>query len=488
MALSLQKSAGAKDYILNNFKFHKFGEDEFLLTNNHGGWVLLDKQEFDLFKSHRVEEDSELFSILKDKGFVITKNSFEGVSESYRMKHAFLFHGPTLHIIVPTFRCNMRCLYCHSKAKTLEDKKFDMDIKTSEKIADFILQTPTDKMTVEFQGGDCLLNYEVVEYFIKYILDKAGDDRDIRFSVVSNLTTIDKEGLDRLSDILYKPEHGIISLNTSLDGPKEIHNKNRPYVGGEGSYEDVIEKISMIRGEYGYDFNLAALSTITKYTIEGEGALIDEYKRRGFKTIWLRPLNNLGYARNVWKKIGYTSQEFIEFWKSQLDYIMDLNKKGFEMEEGWAKIISSKILREKHVPFVDLSSPCGAGTQQLLYNHKGEIFTCDEAKIHSDFKLGNVRENTYPEIFKSKILYNMIDVSSQLSIICDSCEWQPYCGLCPVLNFASQGNIIPKIPENERCKMYKSMIETIFEKILFSEEDRQIFKNWQESLATFLNK
>lgn len=488
MARTLQRPTKSSDYIINFYKTHKFDQDSILITTDHSGWALLNKEEFRLLKAHKVERDPELFSVLKEKGIIITEDSFANVVESYRKKHRFLFHGPTLHIVVPTFRCNMKCAYCHSKATPPSDKSQDMDKETAEKIADFILQCPTDTATIEFQGGECSLNLEVVEHFIKYILDNLESSRKFKFSLVSNLTALDFKQLDRLTELLTQPKHGILSLNTSLDGPKEIHNKNRKYLDGGGTYNDVISKLEEVRSAEFPKVRVAALSTVTKHTIDGGHKLVDEYAKRDLNTVWLRPLNNMGYAQDTWQKIGYTAEEYVDFWRQELDYILQLNREGKDMEEGWAKIISSKILRENAIPFVDLISPCGAAIQQLTYDNKGRIFTCDEGKIFDEFQIGNVHEDSYPDIFERKKVSSMIDVSTQLSSACDACVWQPFCGICPVLSYATQGNIIPQLPKYSRCTMFSNMIEEVFQKLLFSDEDAEVIEGWQKTLPQFLDK
>ena len=42
-----------------------------------------------------------------------------------------------------------------------------------------------------------------------------------------------------------------------------------------------------------------------------------------------------------------------------------------------------KMLTADDPNFVDILSPCGAGTGQVAYSHDGRIFTCDEARMVS---------------------------------------------------------------------------------------------------------
>lgn len=463
-----------KEYLSNHYRSYRFDKDHTLVTTDHGAWSVLDSKESALLRSERVSEDPKLFSRMKEKGIIVTKDNIDKVVDDYRERYWFLFQGPSLHIMVPTFRCNMKCVYCHSFSKPVDAKGVDMNRDTAKATVDFMFQTTAKDFTIEFQGGDCSLNLDIVEFVIDYARELAKkQNRDVKFSIVTNLTNMDEDFMKFLKNRIP------IGLCTSLDGPKEIHDRNRRYLGGNGSYDDVVYWIKRIRDEMkGHDFRFHALTTVTKYSLEHPKEIIDEFRRLGFKSVWLRFMNNLGFAQQTWKKIGYTPEEYLDFWKKALDYVMKINRKGEMFREGWASLVSSVIMSKRSSNMVDFRSPCGAGIGQLLYDHKGDIYTCDEAKILDIFKLGNVKKNRLGEVIDSPTTTTMIDISSKLCSICDACPWFSYCAICPVNVYTSQGSIVPKLPEDMRCNVYMEMIKTIFEKVIFSEKDRKILENW----------
>ena len=250
-------------------------------------------------------------------------------------------------------------------------------------------------------------------------------------------------------------------------------------MNGDGSYDDVVRWVKIIKTEFSKNFNLNALTTITKFSLPYPREIVDEFTDLGFNGVWLRFLNNLGYAHPKIKEIGYSPKEYVKFWKESLDYIIEKNKSGRIFQESFTKILSYKILNRRDPMFLDIQSPCGAGIGQLLYDHRGDIFTCDEAKILGDtFKLGNVGESSLKEIINHPTTLAMMNISTKLTTLCDSCAWSPYCGICPIDIYMSQNTIVPKLTESFRCQVLKEMIKTIFEKILFSPEDRTIILNW----------
>ena len=297
-------------------------------------------------------------------------------------------------------------------------------------------------------------------------------NKKILFSFTTNLTLMTEEILEFLK------KHHIMGLSTSLDGPKEVHDFNRIYASGSGTYDDVVYWIKRIKTEFKQDFNLNALTTITRKSLEYPEEIPKTLFDLGFTSVWLRFMNDLGYAHDTWSKIGYNADEYIDFYHKSMNTIFELNKKRF-FSEAFTTIILKKILNKRDPMMVDIQSPCGAGIGQLLYDYKGDIYTCDEAKILGDtFKLGNVKTSTMRDVIDNPILKSMISVSSKYSLICDNCVWAPYCGICPVYSYIRYHNIIPKIPGDFRCKIMKNVIKSTFEKILFDSDKRNILMKW----------
>jgi len=476
MSFSLFPNSLYREYTLNFYRTYRFGKDKNLVTTDHGAWILLNDKELRLLRSNMVWKDSQLFNELESKGVIITEDNIDRVVKTYRRKFSYLFRGPFLHIIVPTFRCNMKCIYCHSVARPPNEKGWDMDEDTAKSIVDFILTSPGKNLTIEFQGGDCLMNFDMVKFIIEYAEKKSKEkNKKIWFTLVTNLTLMDEKILNFLKN------HHIVGISTSLDGSKEVHDSNRKYFRDGGTYDDVVYWVKKINKKFGKYFSLSALTTITKYSLNKPKEMVDEYYKLGFRTIWPRFLNNIGFAKDLWNEIGYTPEQYLSFYKKLLNYVFQLNMSNKRIIEGYAFYLSQKILSEYSIGNVDMISPCGAGIGQLLYNHKGDVFTCDEAKVLGDeFKLGNVKENTIQEVVTHPTVVSMMNISSKFPLICDNCPFSPYCFVCPVHFYVTQGNIVPKMAGEFRCKIQKEMIKTVFEKILFSEKERNIIFNWME--------
>lgn len=450
---------GSQENCISNHTRSKKLKDGHLVTTDYGSWAYLTSEEYRKFRNNDVQEP--LLSLLKNKGIMIDTENIANVIKNYRKKCIYLFQGTSLHIVVPTLRCNLKCAYCHSKSKPENSSGYDMNEEVAKKTIDFIFQTPSKAVTIEFQGGEPLLNFKIIKYIIDYAKKlNAEHEKELRFDLVTNLTIMN----DEILEFLIKEK---IGLCTSLDGCKEVHDKNRQ------QYDKTVSWIKKIKEHY----NIRVMPLVTKHSLPYYKEIVDEYVNLGLNTIWLKPLNNLGYARKNWEEIGISAEEFLTFWKKTLDYIVKLNKK-IPLRENSTTIILRKILKKEGDNFTDLQSPCGAAISQLAYNYDGGIYTCDEGRLFDIFKLGTV-EDKYKDVLSSKEALSIVKSSMNDNPSCEICAYKPYCGLCPVCSYSETNNIITKIPDR-RCDILKGMFDYIFEKLLFDKEYRQVFFGWLE--------
>lgn len=203
------------------FRFLKMKSGEYLITNEVGKYSYLSPEEFDLFLTGKLEGDKN--SELTEKFFYKTPEYQAKMVELYNAKNRFLAYGPTLHMIVTTLRCNHKCQYCHAAVAPMTAKNLDMTRETAEKVVDTIFYTSAPGVTIEFQGGESLVNWEVVQFVVEYARMKATVlQKDLTFALVSNLTLMTEEKLTWLLD------HGV-AICTSLDGDKLTHNSQRTW-------------------------------------------------------------------------------------------------------------------------------------------------------------------------------------------------------------------------------------------------------------------
>lgn len=455
-------------------RFKKLG-NKYLVTNDIGRYVFLPTNLFKQFMEGTLDKSSKIYEELERNEFIRDALDLNNLVEKYRQRNAFLFHGPSLHIVVVTLRCNQKCIYCQASSRDPKEKSYDMDIKTARKVVDTIFCSPGKPITIEFQGGEPLVNWLVVKFIIEYARKKNETaNKELFMTLVSNFTLMTEEKYK----FLVKNQ---VSICTSLDGPEELHNKNRPWSGGN-SYKITTEWTKKMVSRQEKDpslYHVNALVTISKFSLKYVKEIVDEYVKLDLAGIFLRPLSFLGLSGKLKETIGYSVKEFMNFWEEAMDYIIKLNLRGKLFIERGSVIRLRKILTDQPCNFADLRSPCGAGIGQILYNYDGKVYTCDEGRMIGDdtFKIGDINQNNYKEIVSHDTVKSMGVASLLESLPCDSCVYKPYCGVCPVLNYALYGNLFPELPNNNWCKLQTKIFDYLFKK-LENKDVREIFEKW----------
>ena len=76
---------------------------------------------------------------------------------------------------------------------------------------------------------------------------------------------------------------------------------------------------------------VAALMTTTQLSLAHPKEIIDEYLTRSFHSIFLRPISPYGFAVRTRQKTGYDMDAFLEFYKTGLDHILQINRNGYHL-------------------------------------------------------------------------------------------------------------------------------------------------------------
>lgn len=459
---------------LNYFNFKRI-KDKILLTNDFGDYAFISTNDFIKLLNKSIDIDSEIGKYLLSKRMIYDELDLSFINRNvYDLRNIknHLNCATALHIFVVTTGCNFSCVYCQAN-NGINTSFLKMDKEMAERAVDIALQSPNKYLSFEFQGGEPLLNFEIIKYIVLYT-EQHKEEHEISYSVVTNLTLITEEILDFFAE--YK-----FDISTSVDGPALVHNINRPYINGTLTFDDVANSVQKIREK---GIKIGAIQTTTKYSLRYPKEIVNAYKDLSFDSIFIRPLTPLGKAKKQWQLIGYTPDEFLSFYKQALNELFQINKNGFYLRENHATLLYNKINGNME-NYMELRSPCGASIGQIAYYPDGNIFTCDEGRMlhemgDSTFKLGNVFENNFNDLINCDVT-KAVCYASMLETIpsCSDCVYQSYCGTCPVVNYANNNDLIEKEPNGYKCKIYSGMLDLLFEIILKEEqEDLRILNMW----------
>ncbi|MBK7579354.1 MAG: His-Xaa-Ser system radical SAM maturase HxsB [Myxococcales bacterium] len=449
---------------------HRSVGGEVLLTTAFGDWVFVSEAERDQLFRGELSEGSALEARLRERGFLADHVDPATLAARMRRKKAFLRYGPNLHVLVVTLRCNETCVYCHASRAAMDRVDTDMSRETAEKCVDLALRSTAPRITIEFQGGEPLANFPVVEHAIEYALAKnRAYGKELEFTMVSNLSLMTDERLDYL---VGKK----VQICTSIDGPPTLHDKQRVLAGGSAFAQASgwIRKLNQRYGDMGLDptlYHVEALITVTRAALDYPREIVDTYLELGCRALFMRPLDPFGFASETGHKIEYERRSYLDFYREAVDYMLEKNAAGAEILERYAAIFLTKILTEDDPNFLDIRSPCGAGIGQLAYNYDGRMFTCDEGRMLHEmgddlFRLGHVDETKYRELMTHETVRSIMAASNlDTQPDCVSCTYAAYCGICPVHNYETQGSLHGRMRESDWCAVHKGIQDYLFDKL-----------------------
>ena len=397
------------------------------------------------------------------------------VSSRIAAKRETVSAGPALHIIVPTLQCAHSCRYCQV-SRSLHDLGHTMSLADLDAACDTVFESASPTLTVEFQGGDPLLRFDLVERAILRIQGRnAFEGRRIRFVIASTLHQLDTSMCE------FFKTHGVY-LSTSIDGPRDLHNRNRP-TPGRDAYERTLAGMELARTHIGPDA-VAALMTTTKASLAHPEAIVDEYVRLGFREIFLRPLSSYGFAKRNQSLLGYSVEDFFRFYQCGLQRVLHWNRQGVEIREVYASILLNKMLSTFDAGYVDLQSPTGAGASVLVYNYDGHVYPSDEARMLAEtgdtsLRMGHI--GTPLEALLASPVRAALARASEVEDMagCRDCPYSLFCAPNPVDAQAQFGTPFAPVHGTEHCQRHMGLFDAMFMALRTADEDLlDLFHQW----------
>jgi His-Xaa-Ser system radical SAM maturase HxsB len=446
--------------------------DKVLVTNLEGRWLLLPQDEFRVFARGEVAAGSPLHERLVAEGFLREGYRVPEAADRLRARRSFVHAGPNLHMFVVTLRCNETCVYCHASRANMDAVHTDMSVRTAERAVDLVLESTSPFVTIEFQGGEPLVNWPVVQHVVEYATRRnQARGKQLELTMVSNFSLLDEAKLEWL--LAHR-----VQLCTSVDGPEALHNAQRRLPTGDAHQKTVYwtRRINERYRELGLDptlYHVEALLTTTRASLPLWKEVVDTYVDLGCRSLFLRPIDPFGFAERTKRRLEYPRDEYLEFYRRAV----------VEILERYAAIFLTKILRGVDPNFLDIRSPAGAGIGALAYDHDGSIYTCDEGRMLAAmgdpvFRLGHVDTARYRDIVGHPTV-RALTIATNLDAQpdCVHCTYQPYCGTNAAFNYKTQGSIFGRMRDNAVCAVHKGIQDYLFAKL--DEGDPEVLRTFE---------
>ena len=466
-------------YSLLPFRFLRLDAGRYIATSFGGEYLVLAQDDLRALVHHSLDSGSDLYNQLKTKHFLLDGDStvaLDLLACKYRTKHSLLSELTSLFLFVVTLRCEHSCPYCQVSRQSQDRTAYDMPVDHAHKAIDFVFASPSRNVKVEFQGGEPLLNFDLIRQIVERVQErKATAGKNVAFVIATNLALVNDEILS------FCQAHDIL-ISTSLDGPRDLHNANRPRPGGD-SYGRTVQGISRVRQTLG-EVRVSALMTTTRRSLECPEAIVDEYVRQGFRSIFLRSLSPFGFAVKTGAIASYSVEEWLVFYCRALQHIIRHHPQGVAFREEYTALLLRKMLTPFPAAYVDLQSPAGVGISCLAFNYDGEIYASDEARMLAEmgdqtFRLGHLGSDSFEEVITSDKLIDCLSATLTESMpMCADCGIQPFCGSDPVFHHATQGDMVGLKPTSGFCRKNMEIIKHLVRLLEDDPPAADVLRSW----------
>lgn len=333
--------------------------------------------------------------------------------------------------------CNLACKYCFVPGEVRHRERV-MGREVIRGALDFLLrETPYEYLTIDFFGGEPLLNFEGIKYAVAYALEQ-GKEKKWKFTVSTNTLLLGEEELD-----FFRKHH--FSMVLSCDGRPEVHDSCRVTPDGGGTSRGVRRHLERFLAGGGSE-EYYVRGTYTRHNLDFTGDVL-YLAGLGATSISLEPVvapPGADYALRE-EDLPALREEYFRLARA----LLELEQKGREVA------FYHFCLDLKGGPCVAKRlTGCGAGYQYLAVNPEGEIYPCHQFDGRPEYLLGDVRQG----IANTGLQENFRNAHVYRKEKCPSCWARFLCGGgCHAQALHHSGDLLQ--PDPLACRVMQARLE-----------------------------
>lgn len=347
------------------------------------------------------EEFSGELDALAEQGFVLEKDKDETELLSDWFNGINTQAPQYTAMVLTTYACNLNCGYCIEGGNV--SAPVSMNHETADLSVDWIVERVQelrrDGLHVVFYGGEPLLNPEALEYIAAELSNRCRFfGIEFSFTIVTNGTILQPERIEGLIP------YGLRGIKTTIDGPPEVHNRNRPFTGGRPSLDTIIANLKAVAGLTPIRIN----TVVTDGNINPALAVPDMLAEHGllesicdFEIGAATP--RLEDGKNPSRPTGCRLQSYIDNQEMLLAVYREFKSRGLRT----APLIGIEACAMVHVDTMSIIDPLG------------DIYQCPAFLGQKKFSKGNIRN---PDTLRIRSDIPMPPEE------CYECRFAPMCG------------------------------------------------------------
>ncbi|GFZ33317.1 Cys-rich peptide radical SAM maturase CcpM [Clostridium zeae] len=430
----------------------------------------------DVFDENDVKNEIEVtIRNLKEEGLLSSKRPKKIVHPEDRFLEYSLGHKVKKITLQVTQKCNFRCAYCvysetaNGKQRTHSLKS--MSFETAKKGIDFLLDHSRDleEVNIGFYGGEPLLEFELIKKSVEYAED-LFEGKDLSFTITTNGSLL----TDKIIDFLI--EHDIHTM-ISLDGPKEIQDKNRIFAAnGCGTFDVVERNLLKIREKYPEYFKKLSFSMVLDPSNDFDciNSLFTDYDLFKENNIMSTVIDDAYSNRKIHLEEDFISKRGYEVFKAYLHYFGELDKDAVspiamkevdEVKQLKDKLSKGTVMSE----VMSHGGPCIPGAQRLFINAEGNFYPCERVSELSEVMgIGNIEDGF--DIEKSR---NLLNVAKLTGDSCKNCWAISHCVMCA--KQADNSKELSVELKKNSCSSVRNYVESLLRNYLMVSEVQEVF-------------
>ena len=368
---------------------------------------------------------------------LFTPDDYEQLAADYKGS-SHVIKALCLHV---AHTCNLNCSYCFASQGKYHGERAIMSFDVGKRALDFLVENSGDRrnLEVDFLGGEPLMNWQIVKDLVAYARSIEKDaGKNFRFTLTTNGVLLD----DEVTDFCNREMHNVV---LSLDGRKEVNDRFRVDVAGNGSYDRIVPNFQRFVAKRG-DKSYYMRGTYTHYNTDFTNDLF-HMADLGFTELSMEPV-----VCAPGDPCALTEEDFPVLCEQYEILAKDMLRRW---REGKPITFYHYMVDLKHGPCIyKRVTGCGSGTEYMAVTPWGELFPCHQFVGDPKYSLGNIWDgvtNTAVQgEFRACNAYSRPD--------CKDCWARLYCsGGCAANSYHATGSIGGVYEYG--CRLFKKRME-----------------------------
>lgn len=367
------------------------------------------------------KEAVEEILALADDDYLFVKDIYQDYIFDFK-KRETVVKALCLHI---AHDCNLACQYCFAEEGEYHGRRALMSFEVGKKALDFLVAHSGNRINLEvdFFGGEPLMNWQVVKDLVAYGRSlEEPHHKKFRFTLTTNGVLLNDE-------ILEFCNKEMANVVLSIDGRKEVHDRMRPFRGGQGSYDLIVPKFQKV-AESRNQMNYYVRGTFTHHNLDFSKDVL-HLADLGFQQISVEPVvakPEDHYAIQE-EDLPVLMEEYDKLAKEIIRYRKE--GKGFNFFHFMIDLEGGPCVAKR-------LSGCGSGTEYLAVTPWGDLYPCHQFVGNEEFLMGNVEEG----IVRTDIRDCFKECNVYAKDKCKKCFAKFYCsGGCAANSYNFHGSI-----------------------------------------------